>query len=213
MIDLVDVAADKVVWHCEGCGKTDNEVSVTSLKLGVPDNPNVIVLPRCACGSQEFLQRTWDAEVDSPHRRAVNALAEVLKNAGQSHRDARAAHDRERAEDRRPALLADLTAPLEDVTGRRQAAREMEAMLARVAQWEAERPQREAAAAAARAEAEAEEEERLFQLAEKRRADTARAAVNKRLGLAPGSEPPPELLAAELEKTADAILESVADAG
>jgi hypothetical protein len=201
MIDKVDLPADEVVWVCPSC-QADNAASVSALAVGLNDSPDAVGLPACACGARTTVQRTWETTVDAPHRRAINSLVEHLIAEGKSLPGVKAAHD---AEVDVPPLMADLSSPIDDLTGRKKAVADAAAAAVSRAQWEAERPAREAAEAAAKAQAEEEEGERLFALATIRRETRARANVNKRLGLPPGSEPPADELAAEMAKHADEL--------
>jgi hypothetical protein len=194
VLDKVDIATNEVGWLCGECG-TDHTTKLSDLVLGHHGNPDMIALPLCSCGTQTCLSRTWDDKVDLPHRRAINSLAEHLIEVGQSAPDLKAKHE---AEQTYPALLADLSEPVEDLTGRERFAREKAEADAAAAAWEAERPAREAAAkveaeAAAKAEADREFEEARFRLILE-----ASAAINKRTGRPPGTPPSLEELNAEL---------------
>lgn len=93
------------------CGKV-NELPLAELLLGVSaDEPNQIALPPCACGSQEFLIRTFEdvPDVHAGHRKAVNAIAVYLKGAGLVHP---AARDTIKAETRRPTPTRPLIGPV-----------------------------------------------------------------------------------------------------
>lgn len=122
MLDAVDTDAGTVTQLCTNCGR-DNEIALAGLVLGnEAANPDIIALPLCACGAREDLNRTWDAEPDSPHRRAVNALACFLKGEGRSHSATKVGHD---AETRMPKIVG--TLPASDITGREKKRREEEA--------------------------------------------------------------------------------------
>lgn len=72
---------------CVTCLK-ESVVDVSALMLGTETKAHVIALPPCACGAQEFLQRTTDVhpvESQAGHRKTVNALAEHLKAKGLIH--------------------------------------------------------------------------------------------------------------------------------
>jgi hypothetical protein len=76
-----------VVYVCAACLK-ESTVNASALTLGQGQSPHAIALPPCACGAQEFLQRTFDVhpvESQAGHRLAVNALAEHLKATGRIH--------------------------------------------------------------------------------------------------------------------------------
>lgn len=197
MIDTIDIAAGLVTHVCPSCG-AERSLPLSSLKLGFGDNPNAIEFPRCACGAQEFCLRTWEPDIDFPHRRAINALAEHLKDRGQSGPSVKTIHAAEKKDGRSPPLVVDLAKPVVDITGRAAAAErtkraEAEARRADEASAASEATAREAQAARAR-----KLEEDLLVEAERRRAAILRARANKRLGLPPGSEPPPE----EIEREA-----------
>ncbi len=202
MIDHVDIESDRLVWVCEACGE-NNETAISGLQLGHIADPDAICMPPCACGSRETMFRRWDDRADFPHRRAINSLAQALLSAGRSHPEQKAAHGKETSA---PALLVDLSVPVDDLTGRKAFAEKQAEAEARAAAREAERPAREKAAEELAAALEAAEEDRLFAEATERRSALASAAVNKRLGLPPGSEPPAEELEAELAKSADEII-------
>lgn len=113
MIDSVDVAGNRLTWQCEEC-KRDNTTQVSTLRVGNVDSPDVIPLPSCTCGAQEWILRTWDSEADLPHRRAINALAEHLQDTGRCHASLSRAADRER-----PPLLIGLGTKIDDLTRRK----------------------------------------------------------------------------------------------
>jgi hypothetical protein len=71
---------------CIACLK-DAAIDAALLMLGTDGQQghNVIALPACTCGAQEFLQQTLDVhpvESQAGHRKKVNALAEHPKNSG-----------------------------------------------------------------------------------------------------------------------------------
>lgn len=204
MIDNVDIGKDELTWVCDGCG-ADCSVAVSTLSLGNAEHPDAIALPPCpSCGTQKFLIRTWEPHVDFPHRRVINALAEHLRSTGRAHPHHQKLHQERGA----PPLLQDLSTPVHDLTRRKAArlAREQhEAALKRLAEAPPA-PLEPAPQEAAPADAGAERERRLFEAAERRRLVVARASVNKRLGLPPGSEPPADDLEAELARNATEFL-------
>lgn len=82
---------------------------------GTHTDPNIIVLPQCGCGAQEYLSMVFDEipahAVGSPfdqRRRAVNALGEKLKALGRKNADCAAAIDARSA----PTDLDPLTSAL-----------------------------------------------------------------------------------------------------
>lgn len=104
MIDKVVLEGERPIaaWVCSNCG-SDHVTETKDLILGGDAgnadgyNPDVIYLPMCSCGTRTFLLRTWDSlEVaDQPVRRAINSLAEHLKEVGRSHPAAKARHEEE----------------------------------------------------------------------------------------------------------------------
>lgn len=114
MLDNVDVSKDRIDWLCAACG-ADSSTKLSSLVLGSEQSPDVIVLPACACGAVEHLFRTF-GEVDTIHRRTVNAVAGHLRAEGKLSRTARQ-FNREGV----PILLIDLSEPITDLTGRQAA--------------------------------------------------------------------------------------------
>lgn len=80
-------AGPQLAVTCVEC-VASQKVDATSLTLGTVAFATSIVLPPCACGAQEFLQRTTDVhpvESQAGHRKTVNALAEHLKAKGLIH--------------------------------------------------------------------------------------------------------------------------------
>lgn len=121
ILDL-DAAAGTLTQECAKCSKL-NPIALASLELGIhqqgstPDDvvsdPDVIRLPPCSCGAQEFINRTWDetppefhGSHHDRHRRVVNGLGEHLKAIGRSHQKHKAAHSKE---PRRPSDFEDVT--------------------------------------------------------------------------------------------------------
>lgn len=84
---------------CAQCNHLE-QLPLDALLLGVSSHrcdPNIIRLSPCSsCGACEFLVRTWDSEPEGgggptwAHRKAVNALAILLKKEGKIHPDAAA---------------------------------------------------------------------------------------------------------------------------
>lgn len=102
MIVLLDVENGLLRQACGEC-KRERDLPIADLQLGVSGGPDVVEMPPCQCGAQEFLVRTWDAAPEEfrgsamdLHRRQVNALAQLLKKMGQSHPLAREAHAAEK---------------------------------------------------------------------------------------------------------------------
>lgn len=106
----IDLPAGNVVQVCAGCG-AEHTLPVSSLRLGVVGvlgnlRPNQIELPRCTCGAQELLLRTWD-KVDGPHRRAVNALAAKLRADGQYPSELASVYTAELAAESSPTIVGE----------------------------------------------------------------------------------------------------------
>lgn len=81
-------APGSITIQCFKCGKRSS-VLLNQLQLGTFLSPDVIALPPCSCGGYEFFQRTFDTLAKDYcggpfdlHRRGVNALAKLLKDAG-----------------------------------------------------------------------------------------------------------------------------------
>ena len=79
---------------CALCGVVDI-ISIDSIVLGamiIGPDPNAILLPSCSsCAARETLVRTWELEpeggggINWDHRKAVNALAALLKSEDLVH--------------------------------------------------------------------------------------------------------------------------------
>lgn len=199
MIDELDLSpgAPRLKYVCGECAR-ENDVDVDTLVLGHDTaeiaSPNMIHLPTCGCGAVTFLNRTWDSvpAADTPARRAINSLAEYLRTSGRSGAKSRDIHA---AESTRPPMMLDRTdRPVLDLLGRKQRAAE-EAAARAAAERQAEQDRRQAE------RAEAARIEVTIALMKANREAAAKASVNKRLGLPPGSEPPADALAAELAKS------------
>lgn len=113
MLDDIDLEAGTVTAVCPCCGAATTS-PLADLTLGNEGNADGIALPPCVCGAQTVLFRTWETNVDSPHRRAVNALSEYLKQQGQSHK---AQAEKHREEKESPPLIVDIE-EVKDVSGR-----------------------------------------------------------------------------------------------
>jgi hypothetical protein len=202
MLDAINLKAAKpfVGWLCSKCAK-EHQTLVADLKLGGEAshgcNPDIIYLPACPCGTMTFMQRTWDADesADQSVRRAINSLAQHLKDKNQSHLAAKQAHA---AESEEPVFTMDLSTPVVDLIGRAAAERARVAAEARATKQAEEA----AAAAALAAEEAAAREDREAEEREAARLGAeiliASANINKRLGRPPGSKPSVEELNAEL---------------
>ena len=116
ILHVLDVPFQSVFIGCYNCG-TAQSVPLNSLQLGVEKDPNLIALPACSsCGSQEFLNRTFDAapEALADHRKKVNALAIALRGAGRIHSKHAASV---KAETRVPAQVGELVGPVAPILG------------------------------------------------------------------------------------------------
>lgn len=108
------LSSSTLIQSCAICG-ADNEIDLSLLLLGqagldnADPDPDLINLPTCltpGCGAKEILKRTWDETPDAfaetpfvAQRRAVNALAQLLRAMGKSHASCKPLHD---AEDKEP---------------------------------------------------------------------------------------------------------------
>jgi hypothetical protein len=98
---------------CIECG-AEQKIEASALTLGTDHRSDVIAVPPCACGAQEFLQRTFDVhpvEHEAGHRKTVNALALHLKATGRVHPDHAAAI---RAETKAPVQVGPLLGEVPD---------------------------------------------------------------------------------------------------
>jgi len=129
---IVNVSESSIVQQCTECANTA-EVSRASLVLGVVNDtasdPNLIALPPCKCGAQEFLNRTFDTAPDqlAAHRKKVNALAIDLRTRGQVHEGLK---DRIHAERHAPTQVGELLGPVVQPATAEQPANPALAMLA-----------------------------------------------------------------------------------
>lgn len=81
---LVSIAPTHVTQECSHCHAKHTH-KVASLVLGLAQgSPDFILLPQCTCGAVESLARNLYAPLSNErsHRKAVNALATMLKQAG-----------------------------------------------------------------------------------------------------------------------------------
>ncbi len=114
ILQITDATSPTLLQQCTECANTSS-IPCASLVLGVvqdkiPD-PNMIALPPCKCGAQEFLNQTFDVGPDnmSGHRKKVNALAIDLKAKGQVHPELA---DRIKADTSVPAQVGELLGPV-----------------------------------------------------------------------------------------------------
>lgn len=95
----LDTVANTIAQTCSNCGR-DHVHDLTKLTLGTDrggePNPDAIILPACACGSEETIMRTWDKAPDliratpfASHRRMVNSIATHLVGLGREHTKAK----------------------------------------------------------------------------------------------------------------------------
>jgi len=61
---------------CEICKKV-RKILIDSLLSGLETDPNIIMLPKCTCGAQEFLNKT--EYNPGSHSKLVNKLHKKLK--------------------------------------------------------------------------------------------------------------------------------------
>lgn len=115
ILHVLDVPIQALVKHCALCGAVQS-IPLDALKLGTESDRNLIELPRCSCGAQEFLNRTFDsapAEL-AEHRKKVNALAVALKSTGRIHsKHAEAV----KAETVAPSQVGELVGPVAPISG------------------------------------------------------------------------------------------------
>ena len=108
-IENYDLDRGTIEQVCANCGAR-RQLRIDVLELGASPvagivAADVMVLPACAtegCGAVECLLRTWDTmpeagrgSVTDKQRRAVNAIAVALKEAGRSHPEAKKQLDAE----------------------------------------------------------------------------------------------------------------------
>jgi hypothetical protein len=110
-----DTSGPVVTAICAAC-MVEQTIPALALQLGTRKSANVIELPPCACGAQEFLQRTFDVhptESEAGHRKTVNALASHLKSSGRIHPD----HvDTIRNETKEPTQVGPLVGPVPETS-------------------------------------------------------------------------------------------------
>ena len=120
ILDIVETPFPAIVQQCANCGSVAS-IPKTTLVLGhaegeLASDPNVIVLPPCACGAVETLNQTFDVipEELAHHRKKVNALAVHLKAIGQIHPSLA---DVVKADKRTPKQLGALLGPVPVISG------------------------------------------------------------------------------------------------
>lgn len=91
------ITKTKIIQLCTECGKT-NIIDVDSLIVGTEMDENIVVLPECSCGAQEFLNRTFDNWGE--HARIVNSLHHFLHKKGKIHKEVKEKLDKEKEKDK-----------------------------------------------------------------------------------------------------------------
>lgn len=115
ILHVLDTPINFIVQQCSECGVV-HTIPMTQLQLGTDHDHNLIAMPACTCGAQEYFNRTFDevAEHLADHRKKVNALAIALKDNGQVH----AKHsDRIKAEKHEPKQVGELVGPVKEIPG------------------------------------------------------------------------------------------------
>lgn len=91
------ITKTKITQVCSECGKT-NVVDVDTLQSGIDRDENIVILPQCSCGAQEFLNRTFDNWGE--HARIVNSLHSFLHKKGKAHPKIKDKLDKEKEKDK-----------------------------------------------------------------------------------------------------------------
>lgn len=91
------ITKTKIIQVCSECDKT-NIIDVDSLIVGIESDKNIIVLPQCSCGAQEFLNRTFDNWGE--HAIIVNSLHYFLHKKGKVHPKVKDKLDKEKEKDK-----------------------------------------------------------------------------------------------------------------
>lgn len=76
------ITKTKITLICSECDETDI-IDIDNLIVGIEADKNIIILPQCSCGAQEFLNRTWDNQGE--HAIIVNSLHYFLHKKGKTH--------------------------------------------------------------------------------------------------------------------------------
>jgi len=91
------ITKTKITQICSECGKT-NVVDVDSLIVGIENDKNIVLLPECSCGAQEFLNRTFDSWGE--HAIIVNSLHYYLHKKGKVDPKVKENLDKEKEKDK-----------------------------------------------------------------------------------------------------------------
>ncbi len=76
---LKKVNKTSIIQKCSNCF-TQWYIQIDTLLAGVEGDPNIIMLPKCSCGAQEFLNRSLDNP--GSHAKLVNRLYKKLDELG-----------------------------------------------------------------------------------------------------------------------------------
>jgi len=87
----------EITQVCSECG-FGNLIDIDSLVVGTETDPNIIILPSCSCGAQEFLNRTFDNWGE--HARIVNSLHHFLHKKGKVNPKVKDKLDKEKKKDK-----------------------------------------------------------------------------------------------------------------
>lgn len=87
----------KITQICSECGET-NIIDIDSLVVGIESDKNIITLPKCSCGAQEFLNRSWDNWGE--HAIIVNSLHHYLHKKGKVDPKIKEKLDKEKEKDK-----------------------------------------------------------------------------------------------------------------
>lgn len=91
------ITKTKITQVCSGCNKV-NVIDIDSLIVGMEMDKNIVMLPECSCGAQEFLNRTFDNLGE--HARIVNSLHHFLHKKGKVHKKVKGKLDKEKEKDK-----------------------------------------------------------------------------------------------------------------
>ena len=91
------ITKTKISRICSDCGFT-NVINIGGLVVGTESDENIIMLPRCSCGAQEFLNRTFDNLGE--HARIVNSLHYFLHKKGKIDPKVKDKLDKEKEKDK-----------------------------------------------------------------------------------------------------------------
>lgn len=91
------ITKTKIIQLCSECSKI-NVIDISDLLVGADTDKNVIILPECSCGAQEFLNRTFNNLGE--HARIVNSLHHFLHKKGKAHPKVKDKLDKEKEKDK-----------------------------------------------------------------------------------------------------------------